>query len=298
MIYLFLSIITSTFFGICFKLLERWRINSFQTIVFNYFMAASLGFVTTASDIGITEIPFQRWSLLGAFLGFIFIGSLYVIALTTQTMGITVAQVANKMSLIIPVTAAVLLYGDTITIWKIAGIILAVIAVFCVSNKESEISSSGKINRKLFTLPVIIFLCSGAIDLCINYAQVYYLTKDDFEVFLSSIFGTAGIIGSIWMMYNIIYRDDRIDKKSIPAGLVLGAINFCTMFFIIKALNAGILEASVLYPINNMCVLALSSLIAYFIFREKLSRINWLGIVLSILSILLIAFSYLFVFFS
>ena len=86
----------------------------------------------------------------------------------------------------------------------------------------------------------------------------------------------------------MIIKKEKFQSKAIPAGIILGTINFGTMYFIISALNTNILEPSALFPINNLSILTISTLISVVVFKEKLSAKNWLGIGLSLLAILIL----------
>ncbi len=282
MLYLFLSILISTLFGISFKIISINNIKSFQAIVINYLVAGSLGFITTSSDVTPFNIFEQKWIWLGIGLGIVFVSSLFVIAETTAKSGISVAQVANRMAVVIPISVAVLYYGDALTVYKIIGIVLAVASVYLVSHKKEE----GVIKQKLWWLfPLIIFICSGIIDSSINFAQHFLLSENDFDAFLSAIFMTAFVFGFIVLLYQLCIQKQEFQMKAIPAGLALGVINFGTMYFIIKALNSNILEPSALFPINNLSILTLSTIISVLVFKEKLSLKNRIGVGLSLLAI-------------
>lgn len=285
MIFLTLSIFVSILFGISFKLIAINKINSFQTIIVNYVVAGSLGFLTTKSAVTPLNASEQPWFYFALGLGVVFIGSLFVIAETTAKLGISVAQVANRMSVVIPISLAILFYGDSLTAFKIIGIVLAIIAVYLVSHKQNSDTPQQK-NWWLF--PLIIFICSGIIDSTINYAQRNLLNDDNFDAFLSTIFSTAFLFGMIVLLYQLIIKKEKFQLKSIPAGIILGIINYGTMFFIIKALNSKILEPSALFPINNLSILTLSTIISVIVFKEKLSKKNWLGIGLSLMAILIL----------
>lgn len=285
MIFLTLSIFVSILFGISFKLIAINKINSFQTIIVNYVVAGSLGFLTTKSAVTPLNASAQPWFYFALGLGVVFIGSLFVIAETTAKLGISVAQVANRMSVVIPISLAILFYGDSLTAFKIIGIVLAIIAVYLVSHKQNSDTPQQK-NWWLF--PLIIFICSGIIDSTINYAQRNLLNDDNFDAFLSTIFSTAFLFGMIVLLYQLIIKKEKFQLKSIPAGIILGIINYGTMFFIIKALNSKILEPSALFPINNLSILTLSTIISVIVFKEKLSKKNWLGIGLSLMAILIL----------
>lgn len=285
MIFLTLSIFISILFGISFKLISINKINSFQTIIINYIVAGSLGFLTTKSNVTPLNAVEQPWFYFALGLGVVFIGSLFVIAETTAKLGISVAQVANRMSVVIPISLAILFYGDSLTALKIIGIVLAIIAVYLVSHKQNSDTPQQK-NWWLF--PLIIFICSGIIDSTINYAQRNLLNDENFDAFLSTIFSTAFLFGIIVLLYQLIIKKEKFQLKSIPAGIILGIINYGTMFFIIKALNSKILEPSALFPINNLSILTLSTIISVIVFKEKLSKKNWLGIAFSLMAILIL----------
>ncbi|MDF2447594.1 MAG: Integral rane protein [Bacteroidota bacterium] len=285
MLFLLLSVLVSTLFGISFKVISNKGINSFQAIIVNYVIAGSLGFLTTQSSVTPVTVSSEPFFPLAVFLGIIFISSLFVIAETTSRQGISVAQVANRMSVVIPICIAVLFYGDQISLSKIIGIVLAVVAVYLVSHKETL----GQQKDKFWWLfPLIIFVCSGIIDSSINYAQRFLVNDTNFDAFLSTIFSTAFIFGFIVLVYQLTVKKEKFQVKAIPAGIILGTINFGTMYFIMLALSSNVMEPSVLFPINNLSILTLSTIISVLVFKEKLSFRNWVGIGLSLLAILIL----------
>lgn len=285
MIFLILSVLVSTLFGISFKVIAVKNINGFQAIIVNYVVAGSLGFLTTKSTVTPLNVFNESFFSIAVFLGIVFISSLFVISETTAKQGISVAQVANRMSVVVPISIAILFYGDGVSVSKIIGIILAIMAVYLVSHKEAQ----GKVADKFWWLfPLIIFVCSGIIDSSINYAQRNLLNDLNFDAFLSTIFATAFVFGFIVLLYQLIIKKEKFQLQAIPAGMILGTINFGTMYFIISALNTNVLEPSVLFPINNLSILTLSTVVSVIVFKEKLSSKNWIGIALSLLAILIL----------
>lgn len=285
MFFLILSILISSLLGISFKVLSIKNINAFQAIVVNYMMAGSLGFLTTQSDVTPVNVLEQPFIYLAVFLGLVFISSLFVIAVTTAKYGISVAQVANRMSVVIPISIAILFYGDGISAFKVFGIILALVSVYLVSHKES----AGKTEDKLWWLfPLIIFICGGIIDSSLNYAQRFLVNDLNFDAFLSSIFAMAFLFGIVVLIYQLATKKTVFQWQSVPAGIIVGAINYATMYTIIKALNTGALEPSALFPINNLSSLTLSTIVSVLVFKEKLSSKNWIGVILSLLAIFIL----------
>ena len=285
MIFLILSILVSALFSISFKVIAIKNINAFQSIVVNYIVAGILGFITTKSNVTPLNVDEQPWIWVSVGLGIVFIGSLFVIAETTAKYGISVAQVANRMSVVITIAIAILFYDDKLSIIKIVGIALALASVYLVSHKEKAEKSLQKL---WWVLPLIVFILGGIIDSTINYAQRYLLSTDDFDAFLSTTFAVAFVFGFIILLYQLIVKKEKFQIQSIPVGILLGAINFGTMYFIILALNSNVFEPSVLFPINNLSILTISTLVSVLVFKEKLSSKNWLGIGLSLLAILIL----------
>ena len=285
MIYLISSIIVSTLLGISFKVISVKNINSFQAIIINYIIAGSLGFVTTKSTVTPLNVLEQPFIYLAIVLGLVFISCLFAIAETTAKHGISVAQVANRMSVVIPISIAILFYGDGVTAFKVIGILLAIAAVYLVSHKENE----NKVDEKFWwLLPLIIFICSGIIDSSINYAQKFLVTDLTLDVFLSTVFASAFCFGIVVLLYQLFAKGHKFEGSAIPAGIILGVINYGTMFFLGKALASGVLEPSVFFPINNLSILTISTIISVVVFKEKLSQKNWLGIGLSLLAIFIL----------
>lgn len=285
MIFLLASIIISTLFGISFKVIAIKNINSFQAIIINYIVAGSLGFITTETNITPLNVHEQSWVYFGVGLGIVFIASLFVISEVTAKQGISVAQVAQRMSVVIPIGVAILFYDDKLTFLKAVGVLLAIMAVYFVSHKET---SSKTTNKYWWLFPLIIFVASGIIDSSINHVQSTLLNGNDLDVFLSTIFSTAFLFGVIVLLYQLIIKKEKFQLVAIPAGIILGLINYGTMFFLAKALGSGLLESSALFPINNLSILTLSTIVSVVVFKEKLSSKNWFGIALSLLAIFIL----------
>ena len=114
MIYLLLSILASTLIFVIFKLFERHRINTLQAIVVNYFTACIAGVLSYNQTISISEITNSNWFLGALFLAFLFIAVFNLMALTAQQNGLSVAAVAGKMSVVIPVIFGIYVYKESL----------------------------------------------------------------------------------------------------------------------------------------------------------------------------------------
>jgi drug/metabolite transporter (DMT)-like permease len=288
MIYLILAIVFTSSLILLFRVFERFKVYIPHAIVVNYFVAASLGLINYEDTIDPAAVMEQPWFRVAVVLGLLFISIFNMIAITTQKMGVSVASVANKMSVIIPVIAAIYLYDDSLSLIKVVGIVVALFAVYFTSVKKEDAQHKTSGAGQL-VLPVIVFIGSGLIDLLINYAQKNYLQNIAPDLFLSSAFMAAGAGGVLMVIYHLAVKKKRFEGKSIIAGIALGIPNYLSIYFLMKTLNANIFESSVIFPVVNIGIVLFSVLCAWLFFKEKLSALNLLGIGLSVVAIVLIA---------
>lgn len=279
--FLILSILASSLIFIIFKLFDRFRINSFQAIVVNYFVACLTGIYNSNTPASVSQIINEKWMLGAVGLAFMFIIVFNVMALTAQRHGLSVTSVASKMSVIIPVVFGLYAYNESLGVLKTIGIILALIAVYLTSVK----ASSQSINLKALWLPALLFLGSGVIDTSIKYLETNYVSKDGIPIFSATIFFLAGSIGIAILLFKAINRTLILNSKSLIAGCVLGIVNYYSIYLLLKALQFENMESSTIFTINNVAIVMLSTLIGLILFKEDLSQKNWLGIFTAILSI-------------
>lgn len=286
MIYLILSILISSFLFVIFKLFDVFKINTLQAIVVNYVTALLFGIFTSDVSLSITEIPKQSW-FIGAFLlGFIFISIFNVMGITAQKNGLSVASVAGKMSVVIPIIFGIVMYNESVSFIKVTGILLALIAVYLSSAKSDK--NAVKFKNLLF--PLILFVGSGVLDATLKYVETTSVSNGEEPLFLATIFGCAFVLGSFFVITQILKGKLKFQWKNVLGGIVLGIPNYYSMEFLLKAFKTDI-DSSTLFTINNVGIVVLTTVFALLFFKEKLVKKNWVGIGLALISILLVSFS-------
>jgi len=285
MFYLLISICISSFLFVIFKLFDVLKVNTFQAIVVNYFVAAVLGFYLSNNSVSFQEIPNQPW-FIGAFLlGIMFILVFNVMALTSQKNGLSVASVSSKMSVVIAIVFGVWYYEESLGFIKLSGILLALIAVYLTSVKEKKETTVKQVS---LLFPILLFFGSGAIDTSLKFIETRFVEEGGVPLFSATIFGCAFILGMIILLYQIIRGAFRLEFKNILGGILLGVPNYFSIVYLLKALSTDGMESSTAFTLNNVGIVILSTLFGLFIFKEKLIWKNWLGIVIAIVSILLV----------
>ncbi len=286
MVYIFLSVLLNASLFVVFKLFEKFKVNTFQAIVFNYFIAFFVAYFSSEVRFNIEKTPYEDWFLGASFLGVLFVTMFYILGLTAQKLGLSVVAVASKMSVIIPIIFGVIIYNEVLGIYKLIGIALALIAVYFTSLKEKQ-----AFNTSHLYLPLILFLGSGILDTTLKYIEKVYVSKAETSIYLSSIFLIAGILGSISLAYLVIRKKTTITLRNVIGGIVLGVPNYYAMYYLLKALQTEGLESSTVFTINNVAIVLFSTILGLLLFKEKITLKNIFGIILAISSIVLITLS-------
>ena len=103
---------------IAFKMFDRYKVDNLQGLIFNYITGGFCSYLFLESDFTIEYVINSEWLFHAMIIGTLFIFVFNFYAFGTQKVGIAITTVANKMSLIIPVSAAIILYGDSFTLLK------------------------------------------------------------------------------------------------------------------------------------------------------------------------------------
>lgn len=278
-----LAIIFSSSLYIVFKGFSKFSINTFQAIFINYIIAFFLGFIIKNDSLFFNNVIHKPWFPLTIILGFLFITVFFVIGKTTQLNGLTVASVASKMSMIIPISYGILIFKEQATLQHQTGIVIALSAVYCVSVKPNT-----KINLSHFQLPILLFFGAGIIDTLINITQHSFLPKEDTAIFSSITFLMAFLFGLIYFIFQQFKTKIKFERKDVLGGIILGIPNYFSLFFLTKALQNENMESPTIFTILNIGVILLSTFVGILFFKEKLSKKNYLGILLSIIALFLV----------
>lgn len=294
MVFLLLSILSSTTIFIVFKLIGRYKVNTFSAIIVNYIIACSAGFFLSHSNPFTSEILKSDWLPLSLFLGVLFITMFRLIGQSVLKVGVSTTSVATKMSVIIPILFTVAIEAnDTLTPMKICGIALALVAVFLTSYKPEN----GHIQLSTTLLPIGIFIGIGILDSLVKYAQFRYVSNDINPIFSGVTFCIAGLTGILLLPFNRNAASEFKRVKTWIFGIFLGLANFGSMYFFIAALNhvdiitGNQVQGSIIFGINNIGIVTLGVIFGYLLFNERPTKLNWSGIALSLLAIVVLTFS-------
>ncbi len=279
--FLFLSIICSVSVGAIFKLARRYSIAISQIVAANYIFALVLCyffFNPNLADVGIGA-PWKIYVSLGILLPTIFL----FLALSIKEVGIVKTDAAQRLSLFIPILAAWLLFGENFNGLKITAFGIAFPALLLILNKPSENTKNN------WMYPAIVLMGFGLID--ILFKQIALFTHLPYTTSLFVVFGLALILMIVVVGYEIVFKKAKFNFKNLLFGGLVGIFNFGNILFYLKAHQSFAENPSTVFAGMNMGVILVGSLTGVFIFKEKLSKMNYVGLFLALMAIVLIVFS-------
>ena len=292
MFFIVFTILLSVFLLIVFKLFQKYNVNTFVAIVINYVTAVITGILFLNTNYNFNTVFNANWFVMCIPLGLLFVSIFYLISQTAQRISISTASVANKMSVAMPVLFSVIFLNQHLSFFKIMGIVLALVAVYF----STKTPKTQKTTTNLLWLPIAVFIGSGLIDISINATNAYYIKlPNDSALFSITTFLIAFCVGSVVIIYQLFISKQQtvttiFKLKNIVGGVVLGIPNYFSIYFMFKALDANVVSSAQLFPIFNLSNVVLSAILAWLVFKEKLSTINIIGIALAVLSIVLISY--------
>ncbi|WP_211220149.1 hypothetical protein [Hugenholtzia roseola] len=276
---------------VIFQYFTRYQVKVFEAIVVNYWVCVIVG--TIFMQLGVMEVSdisqnpnFIKLLLTASGMGVLFISGFYLTALATQKAGVSAASLASRISFAIPLLAGYFILNKEISFsfLNIIGLFLAFISVLLSSYKPSQKE------RQNALLPFIVFLMTGTIDTIFNTASELWLQAGEESIFTTMVFGSAAILGTIFLLFQKIRQKEKLATKNIKAGIVLGVPNFFSVLLLLVVLRIFDNNGALVFPIFNISVIVSATLLSIILFSEKLFWWNKVGVVAAVVAVVLISY--------
>ncbi|WP_430612974.1 EamA family transporter [Flavobacterium sp. JP2137] len=282
MIYLLLSILCSVSVGVLLKLTKDKGTNIFQLVSVNYLVALLLCYLLFPIDLSAipSDLPWLVLIPLSLLLPTIFVVLFHAVNL----VGIVKTDIAQRLSLVIPILAAISIFGEQISTLKYVGLGFGLLAIYFTLSKRETAEVSHK-NAGLF--PLLVFIGFGVID--VLFKQIALYTALPYTTSLFFVFVLALVVSLLINAYRMLVKSDVLSVKNLYFGIPLGLLNFSNIYFYLKAHRLFADNPTTVFAMMNFGVILLGTLIGVLFFKERLSRKNIWGLGMAIAAISLIA---------
>lgn len=292
--YLLGAILGSSSLVIILKVFDLKGVNLYVGITTNYVVGAVLSFLSAPVCMSAGEILGADWLGISMLIGATFMLALVVFGISAQRSGVAITTISGRAAVFVPVVFAFAVLGEQPTALKIAMLALILVAMYMILKKSGQgaIGSNAVNNRWVYLLPVAVFLFNGASDTMVQYAQKEVLPQGDndlYAIFNGMLFVGGALTGIVCYIVSCIRnRKLYVPKlKDFGWGALLGFMNWVCMMGVFNALS--VFDGSVFYPLYYTGAIIVSTIVGVWIFRERLSAVNWIGVGLAVVAIAVLA---------
>jgi len=284
MIYVLMAVACSVLVSVLLKLARRLSVDIGQAITWNYVATSVLTFTVFHPSLDVLRSPGAPW------LGFIGLGLLLpliflALGASVRTAGIVRTDAAQRLSLLISLLAAFVLFGESVSVLKGMGVALGLAALVCMVWRVDPRGSDD--GERAWMWPLLVFAGFGVID--ILFKQVAR-AGTPLGASLQAMFALALVVSLVLLLWRRWRDRTFFTLRDAVAGLILGLANFGNIVFYVRGHQALPDHPSLVFASMNLGVVGLGALVGTVGFRERLSWVNVLGLVFALVAIGLIAF--------
>jgi drug/metabolite transporter (DMT)-like permease len=283
MSFVLLSVICSVLVSVLLKLTRAWRIDVGQAIAWNYVVAGALAAALLRPPLASLQAPGVPWLALlalGVLLPTIFLG----LAAAVRHAGIVRSDAAQRLSLVLSLLAAFLLFGEELTPAKAAGMATGLAALLCMVWRAG-VTAPGAGAASWF-YPLLVFAGFGTIDILLKRVAAAGVPLG---ASLLGMFILAMLVAFAMQGWRAVRGSMRFTWRSAAGGLLLGLLNFGNILFYLRGHQALPQHPALVFTSMNIGVVALSAVVGLLLFRERLSALNLAGVALVAPAIALLA---------
>jgi len=278
MIYLLLTIICSTSIALILKHNDNRSGNAVLLLAGNYIVATIISFIFFVID---EHTAFSLESFLfGAILGLLFVLTFFAFAKAVGVAGTPLSALSSRLSVVMPLLLSIIVFQEIPTPANILGFIFTFITIILFYQSLRQLGEK-HLNKLDYFYLFAVLLGIGINDFSMKiFQQTRPLNEKPF--FLMTIFSFAFIYSAGY----VLKQNIPIDRGTLIRGLLLGIPNIFSSFFLISALSE--IPGIVVYPVTNISIILLTTILARLIWNEKLNTSGRLALFAGLIAIILL----------
>ena len=276
MIYLILAVLSSSMISVIMRLSSDKIKANLSMLAVNYTVCSLL----SAGYAGFNILPFGEagfgvTAILGILSGVLFLVSFMLLQSNTRKNGIVLSSIFMKLGLLVPMVLSVVAFKEMPTGIQVAGFLIAVAAIIIINIKKDA-------ERKGFGVGLLFLLIMGGSADAMSKVFERLGTGALSNQFFFYTFAVA-----LFLCVALVFiKKERPGIKEVFYGAIIGVPNFFSSKFLLGALNS--LPAVIVYPTFSVATMLIVTLTGAFVFKEKLSKLQWTALVMIISALIML----------
>jgi drug/metabolite transporter (DMT)-like permease len=278
MVYLLLTILCSTSIALILKQNDNRGGDAVLLLAGNYLVATVISCVFFVTDMsaGYSLTSF----LFGAVLGLLFVLTFFAFAKAVGAAGTALSTLSSRLSVVVPLVLSIIIFNENPSSTNILGFLFTFVTIY-LFYKSLRQQGEKHLHKLEYFYLIAVLVGIGINDFAMKiFEQTRPLNEKPF--FLMTIFGFAFIYSAGYVAHKRI----PIDRRTMNRGLLLGIPNIFSSFFLISALSE--LRGIIVYPVTNIGIILLTTILAMLIWNEKLNTYALLALVAGVVAIILL----------
>lgn len=259
MIHLMLAIFSSAMVAITMRIAQLRVNHPTGLLAANYIVCSLMALMLSASAFSDLSAPALSFPAgLGMLNGILYLGSFMLMQWNTRHNGVVLSSVFMKLGILVPTVLSILWFKEIPTTVQVIGFVLAILAILIINYQKGT-----KLSRGSWGL-ILMLLAGGMGDGMSKIYEVY--GNPAFQnLFLFFTFFAALLLclGLTWR------RKERIGRKELVYGALLGIPNFLSSLFLLHSLST--VPAVIAFPTFSVAVILVVSVAGLLFFRERLN---------------------------
>lgn len=239
---------------------------SFQGVSFQAML--DVRFVLMASLYGICSMAAQ---------------SFYIIAVKRGP--VSVCSMIYAFCFVIPTIILAIYFQEEIKVTWLVGMVLIILSLLLVLSKGEKEEKS---NKKYLGFAILAMCSAGGVGLLQKFFGHFY-GKDLYDEYLVLSFLFVLVFSVVGKLF---FRQEKDEKQSSKKRFFVLGILLALSNVVASKLNlhlAAVLPSVFFFPTINGATILFSTIFSYIFFKERISGIGWIGILIGIGAIVMLA---------
>ena len=277
MLNLIFAVLSSALVSIAMRLSKSHVKNNTAMLAFNYLLCSLFAWGDTGFAVLFPRAEgLSTAVMLGILNGFLFLAGLLLLQWSLRRNGVVLSATFQKLGLLVSLVVSVVCFGERPALWQWFAFALAVAAIVLM-NYHPGGEKAGSMAGLL-----LLLLAGGGCD---TMSKVF------------EVCGNAALSGH-FLLYTFLVALILCllliagKHQSLPGkaewlyGLVVGVPNYFAAKFLLASLKD--LAAVIVYPVYSVATLLTVTLAGVLVFRERLSRRQWIALGLILVALVLL----------